>query len=139
MRADLKHVQHELGITTIYVTHDQVEAMTLADRVALLDKGMLQQLDKPATIKNAPANLYVAGFIGSPPMNFLEGEPIDGRFSSAAGSLGTTSVFRGLSPLSLMSSKVFAVGLVAQTYRPVQTRLKGVPPHSSFYSIGPDF
>ena len=49
MRADLKHVQHELGITTIYVTHVQVEAMTLADRVALLDKGVLQQLDKPAT------------------------------------------------------------------------------------------
>jgi hypothetical protein len=72
-------------------------------------------------------------------MNFLEGEPIDGRFSLAAGSLGTASAFRGLSPLSLMSSKAFAAGLVAQTYRPVQTRVKGVPPRSSFYSIGPDF
>jgi multiple sugar transport system ATP-binding protein len=89
MRAELKHMQHELGITTIYVTHDQVEAMTLAHRVALLDKGVLQQLDTPATIYNAPANLFVAGFIGSPPMNFLEGELIDGRFSSAAGSFGT--------------------------------------------------
>jgi multiple sugar transport system ATP-binding protein len=64
MRADLKHVQHELGITTIYVTHDQVEGMTLAHRVALLDKGVLQQLDRPATIYNAPGNVFVAGFIG---------------------------------------------------------------------------
>jgi multiple sugar transport system ATP-binding protein len=73
MRAELKHLQHELGITTLYVTHDQIEAMTLAHRVALLDKGALQQLDTPARIYNDPANLFVAGFIGSPPMNFLHG------------------------------------------------------------------
>ena len=73
MRAELKHLQQELGITTLYVTHDQVEAMTLAHRVALLDKGVLQQLDTPARIYNDPANLFVAGFIGSPPMNFLRG------------------------------------------------------------------
>jgi multiple sugar transport system ATP-binding protein len=89
MRAELKHMQHELGITTIYVTHDQIEAMTLAHRVALLEKGVLQQLDTPANIYNAPANLFVAGFIGSPPMNFLEGALEDGRFSSPAGSFGT--------------------------------------------------
>jgi multiple sugar transport system ATP-binding protein len=91
MRAELKHMQQELGITTIYVTHDQIEAMTLAHRVALLEKGMLQQLDTPANIYNRPANLFVAGFIGSPPMNFLEGELADGRFSTAAGSFGTAS------------------------------------------------
>ncbi|MFC2254167.1 ABC transporter ATP-binding protein [Labrys portucalensis] len=91
MRAELKHMQHELGITTIYVTHDQVEAMTLAHRVALLDKGVLQQLDTPANIYNRPANLFVAGFIGSPPMNFLEGELKEGRFSSEAGGFGTTN------------------------------------------------
>jgi multiple sugar transport system ATP-binding protein len=91
MRAELKHMQHELGITTIYVTHDQVEAMTLAHRVALLDKGVLQQLDTPANIYNRPANLFVAGFIGSPPMNFLEGELKEGRFSSEPGSFGTAS------------------------------------------------
>ena len=73
MRAELKHLQQQLGITTLYVTHDQVEAMTLAHRVALLDKGVLQQLDTPARIYNDPANLFVAGFIGSPPMNFLRG------------------------------------------------------------------
>jgi multiple sugar transport system ATP-binding protein len=86
MRAELKHMQHRLGITTIYVTHDQIEAMTLAHRVALLEKGVLQQLDTPANIYNAPANLFVAGFIGSPPMNILEGSLADGRFSLAGGS-----------------------------------------------------
>ena len=82
MRAELKHMQHELGITTIYVTHDQIEAMTLASRVALLEKGVLQQLDTPARIYNDPANLFVAGFIGSPPMNFLYGRLADGRFEA---------------------------------------------------------
>ena len=96
MRAELKHMQHELGITTIYVTHDQIEAMTLAHRVAVMDKGVLQQLDTPANIYNEPANLFVAGFIGSPPMNFLDGELADGRFSGPAGSFGTKSAARSL-------------------------------------------
>ena len=89
MRAELKHMQHQLGITTLYVTHDQIEAMTLAHRVALLEKGVLQQLDTPATMYNAPANLFVAGFIGSPPMNFFDGELAEGRFSGPAGTFGT--------------------------------------------------
>jgi multiple sugar transport system ATP-binding protein len=95
MRAELKHTQHKLGITTIYVTHDQIEAMTLAHRVALLEKGVLQQLDTPADIYNAPANLFVAGFVGSPPMNLLEGELADGRFASAAGSFPIPSRVSG--------------------------------------------
>jgi len=73
MRAELKHMQQSLGITTIYVTHDQIEAMTLAHRVAILEKGVLQQLDTPATIYNDPVNLFVAQFIGSPPMNIVKG------------------------------------------------------------------
>ena len=89
MRAELKHMQHKLGITTIYVTHDQIEAMTLAHRVALIEKGVLQQLDAPANIYNAPANLFVAGFIGSPPMNFFEGDLANGRFSAPAGDFDT--------------------------------------------------
>lgn len=80
MRAELKHMQHQLGITTIYVTHDQVEAMTLAHRVALLEGGALQQLDAPAQIYNDPNNLFVAQFIGSPPMNLLTGALGDGAF-----------------------------------------------------------
>jgi multiple sugar transport system ATP-binding protein len=72
-RAELKRLQHELGVTTVYVTHDQAEAMTLAHRVAVLAGGVLQQLDTPINVYNQPANLFVAGFLGSPPMNLLEG------------------------------------------------------------------
>ena len=81
MRAELKHLQQQMGVTTIYVTHDQIEAMTLAHRVALLDRGVLQQLDTPARIYNDPANLFVAGFIGSPPMNLLRGCLVAGRLT----------------------------------------------------------
>jgi multiple sugar transport system ATP-binding protein len=80
MRAELKHMQQSLGITTIYVTHDQIEAMTLAHRVAILEKGILQQLATPAEIYNDPANLFVAQFIGSPPMNVIHGSLEDGYF-----------------------------------------------------------
>jgi multiple sugar transport system ATP-binding protein len=73
MRAELKHMQQSMGITTIYVTHDQIEAMTLAHRVAILEKGVLQQLATPAEIYNNPENLFVAQFIGSPPMNVVHG------------------------------------------------------------------
>ncbi len=72
MRADIAHLQHELGTTTIYVTHDQVEAMTMGDRVAVMMGGVLQQVDTPQRLYDYPANLFVAGFIGTPPMNLLE-------------------------------------------------------------------
>ena len=72
MRAEIARVQGELGVTTIYVTHDQTEAMTLGDRVAVLRKGMLQQVDTPQTLYEHPVNVFVAGFIGSPAMNLLE-------------------------------------------------------------------
>ena len=80
MRAQLKHLQHELAITTIYVTHDQIEAMTLADRVAVMDQGKISQLDTPENIYNDPANLFVAGFIGSPAMNLIGGTLQEGCF-----------------------------------------------------------
>jgi multiple sugar transport system ATP-binding protein len=72
MRADIAHLQHDLGVTTIYVTHDQVEAMTMGDRVAVMNKGILQQVDAPQRLYDRPQNLFVAGFIGTPPMNLLE-------------------------------------------------------------------
>jgi multiple sugar transport system ATP-binding protein len=72
MRAELKALQKRLGITTIYVTHDQVEAMTMADRIALMDKGLLLQVGGPDDIYSHPATEFVGGFIGSPPMNFLD-------------------------------------------------------------------
>ena len=74
MRAELKHMQSTLGTTTIYVTHDQIEAMTLADRIAVMKGGSIQQLDDPHTIYSRPKNRYVAGFIGSPSMNFLKAQ-----------------------------------------------------------------
>lgn len=72
MRAELKRLQKELATTTVYVTHDQVEAMTMADRVALMSAGKLMQVASPDDVYNKPANLFVAGFIGSPPMNFVD-------------------------------------------------------------------
>ncbi len=71
MRTEISRIQAQLGITTVYVTHDQVEAMTLGDRVAVLRKGVLQQVAPPRELYEQPVNLFVAGFIGSPPMNFL--------------------------------------------------------------------
>ena len=80
MRAELKHLQHELKITTVYVTHDQIEAMTLADRVAVMDHGIISQMGPPEEIYNDPANLFVAGFIGSPPMNLMKGKLYENNF-----------------------------------------------------------
>ena len=72
MRADIAHLQKELQTTTVYVTHDQVEAMTMGDRVAVMANGVLQQVDAPQRLYDRPENLFVAGFIGTPPMNLLE-------------------------------------------------------------------
>lgn len=72
MRAELKKLQEELGITTIYVTHDQVEAMTMGDRIAILKDGLLQQNDTPSNVYSHPSNVFVAGFVGSPPTNLFD-------------------------------------------------------------------
>jgi multiple sugar transport system ATP-binding protein len=71
MRTEILRMQRRMGTTTVYVTHDQTEAMTLGDRVAVLKRGVLQQLGTPRELYEQPTNLFVAGFIGSPPMNFL--------------------------------------------------------------------
>jgi multiple sugar transport system ATP-binding protein len=104
MRSELKHLQADLGVTTIYVTHDQIEAMTLAHRVAIMNQGIVQQIATPRQIYDDPANLFVAGFIGSPPMNFLKGELIDGTFACPEGrfetgaALTSKAVIAGLRP-----------------------------------------
>ncbi|MEM4001447.1 MAG: ABC transporter ATP-binding protein, partial [Saccharolobus sp.] len=72
MRAELKKLQKDLRITTIYVTHDQAEAMAMADRIAVMNKGKLLQYDSPHVVYEKPANLFVGGFIGAPPMNFID-------------------------------------------------------------------
>jgi len=79
MRTEILRLQRRLGITTVYVTHDQTEAMTLGDRVAVMRKGILQQVASPRELYEHPVNLFVAGFIGSPPMNFLPAAVEDGQ------------------------------------------------------------
>jgi multiple sugar transport system ATP-binding protein len=88
MRADIKKLQNELGVTTVYVTHDQVEAMTMGDRVAVMRKGKLQQVAQPEELYGRPVNAFVAGFIGSPAMNMLNARVVrqdDGALEVVAG------------------------------------------------------
>jgi ABC-type sugar transport system ATPase subunit len=106
MRAALKRLHGRLGVTTVYVTHDQVEAMTLGDRIAVISDGKLQQLGAPQDVYDRPANVFVAGFIGSPPMNLLRGRVRAG--SATAGDLvvpapgvSDRDVFVGVRPESL--------------------------------------
>ncbi|MEP3278882.1 MAG: sn-glycerol-3-phosphate ABC transporter ATP-binding protein UgpC [Stappiaceae bacterium] len=87
MRAEIARLQRELGVTTIYVTHDQIEAMTMGDRVAVLKDGVLQQVDTPKNLYHHPVNAFVAGFIGSPSMNLFEAIFHDGQLE-----VGSTSI-----------------------------------------------
>ena len=82
-RAQIKNLSHELKVTTIYVTHDQIEAMTLADRVVVMEKGIVQQVGTPTEIYDRPANVFVAGFIGNPAMNLIEGHVEGGTFTAS--------------------------------------------------------
>jgi len=79
MRTELKKLQKDLGVTTVYVTHDQIEAMTMGDKVAILNEGILQQFGTPDEIYSRPSNIFVAGFIGSPPINFFDCDLLDGK------------------------------------------------------------
>ena len=92
MRTEISRLQRRLGITTVYVTHDQTEAMTLGDRVAVMKKGVLQQIASPRELYEQPVNLFVAGFIGSPPMNFLPAEVrSDGKLQTPLGPIALTT------------------------------------------------
>lgn len=127
MRAELVELHARLGITIMYVTHDQVEAMTMGDRIAIMKDGVLQQLDEPGAIYGCPANAFVAGFIGSPPMNVLEGEVVgeDGRLavavaggsvplpesdSASVGRAGLERVLLGVRPEDLQVSDHGTIG-----------------------------
>ena len=105
LRVEIKRLHQKLGNTMIYVTHDQIEALTLADRIAVMKAGVIQQLDEPLTIYNRPKNRYVAGFIGSPSMNFLKAFIVEGG--------GQPKLQLGTSVLSLAdypNSKPLVVG-----------------------------
>ncbi len=115
MRADIAELQTRLGVTTVYVTHDQAEALTLGHRVAVLNEGRLQQCDAPRALYERPANTFVAGFIGSPAMNLCEVDlgpngsvtlcreqiPLPGRVAAAAARSGWKKLVVGLRPESL--------------------------------------
>lgn len=85
MRAEIKELHQRLKTTTIYVTHDQIEAMTMADKIVVMRDGKVEQIGRPLDLYDRPANMFVAGFIGSPAMNFVTGRIIDGVFTTTVG------------------------------------------------------
>ncbi len=96
MRLEIKKLQRKVGVTSIFVTHDQVEAMTLADRLAVINNGIIEQLGTPIEIYNNPTSVFVAGFIGSPQMNFIEGELKNKKLKTQAFEIaGIKSDFNG--------------------------------------------
>src|SRR6266702_3563039 len=122
MRAELKKLQEVLGVTTIYVTHDQVEAMTMADRVALLHKGVLQQYDAPQTLYNRPANSFTASFVGSPPIDLVDCDLTEGNVLDA-GSFRIPVPDQFLGPLKQSASEKLVLGL-----RPQDLKVNPTPP-----------
>ena len=127
MRSEISRLQKKLGITTVYVTHDQTEAMTLGDRVAVLKRGLLQQLATPRELYNNPGNLFVAGFIGSPPMNFLpatvEGNTVELPFGKveipqekAAKAAGKGLLIAGIRPEAFEDASVVDSGRTGSTF-----------------------
>jgi multiple sugar transport system ATP-binding protein len=120
MRAEIAKLQKMSAITTVYVTHDQVEAMTMGDRVAVMNKGTLQQLDTPRVLYDKPVNLFVASFIGSPPINFLEATiaAVDGAPAAIAGSFTLPLGETGARAHGHIGRKVI-LGIRPEALRPV--------------------
>jgi multiple sugar transport system ATP-binding protein len=142
MRAELNKLHNRLAVTMIYVTHDQVEAMTLGDRIVVMDKGLIQQVGAPLEIYNRPRNKFVAGFIGTPPMNFLDGTlsrangrmvfeegsasiPLPARLTGRLASRTGKKVFFGIRPEDIRDHP--PVGEKAETFT-VRTIVEVVEP-----------
>jgi multiple sugar transport system ATP-binding protein len=122
MRAEVSRIQHELGATTIYVTHDQVEAMTMGDRIAVMRNGVLQQTGEPQHVYDRPANLFVGSFIGSPPMNLVQArlEARNGELVALVGEqevVVPADVVRERTALSRYAGRTIGLGI-----RPEQVR-----------------
>ncbi len=122
-RTDIAKLQSDLGVTTVYVTHDQVEAMTMGDRVAVMKLGVLQQVDTPLKLYDKPNNLFVASFIGSPQMNLMEGTAVDGQVK-----LGGFTVPVDEKASKVMKGKV-TVGVRPENWRIVGAEDGGLPVH----------
>ena len=111
MRAEIAALHQRLKTTMVYVTHDQIEAMTLGQRIVIMDAGVVQQVAPPLTLYREPANRFVAGFIGSPPMNFLQGELAPGAFNFNGGSIALNNgTDNGLATLGIRPEDVLANG-----------------------------
>ncbi|MDH7787469.1 multiple sugar transport system ATP-binding protein [Ochrobactrum sp. 19YEA23] len=123
MRAEIKELHQKVKITSIYVTHDQIEAMTLADRVVVLNKGRIEQQGTPMELYTKPANVFVAGFIGSPSMNFLDA-------TVEQGSAGVTILLENGAKLDMPNSKIGRTGKVTLGLRPEHLEVRrdgGIP------------
>jgi multiple sugar transport system ATP-binding protein len=134
MRVELKRIHERVGVTTVYVTHDQVEAMTMGDRIAIMDRGRLQQIDTPDVIYTRPANLFVAGFIGSPKMNLVSGAPATVDGAPGVRFLGTDV---GMSPAAASAMSTWPEGGVTVGIRPEDVRLASdAPPTYTLHLTG---
>jgi multiple sugar transport system ATP-binding protein len=111
MRTEINRLHQSLGVTTIYVTHDQVEAMTLGNRIVMMDAGTVQQVGTPLDVYNFPKNKFVAGFLGTPPMNFINGTvdnvSMSFRFDNLA--LPLSETLKSLSPDKLKAASTLGV------------------------------
>jgi multiple sugar transport system ATP-binding protein len=127
MRAEIAKLQHDLGTTTIYVTHDQIEAMTMGDRVAVMSMGALLQVDRPQQLYDEPANLFVASFIGTPPMNLfratvrVDGDDVFVDIGQSSLPVGIACV-RRYGRVRAMSGKEVVVGMRAEDLHPGASR-----------------
>ncbi len=136
LRGELKRLQRSLGVTTVYVTHDQIEAIALADRVAVMNLGVLQQLGSPEELYDRPANLFVAGFIGEPPMNFISCE-VDSEGRSLKGTDFKLPISQGLlERLSVNSGDQLVMGIRPPALGVEKTPSNGNP-RGKVFSVEP--
>jgi len=120
-RAQIKNLSHELAVTTVYVTHDQIEAMTLADRVVVMKGGVVQQVGSPTDIYDSPANTFVASFIGNPAMNLIDGEVKDGVFTAPHTQVSGLSAPDGPVTLGYRAEDASVVSAAGQINAPIYT------------------
>ena len=116
MRVELVRLHKNLGTTTIYVTHDQTEAMTMASLIVLMDDGKIQQAGNPEEFYNRPANLFVAGFIGSPTMNIIRGKMIGGKFKSLDGLINISPAEKDKASLKEFEGKEVSLGIRSERF-----------------------